>query len=55
MLVCFAGAKRASHVRSELGKGLRSSGADLLDEAVLKVNGKGRPGSTTRVERWQAR
>ena len=42
LLVCFAGAKRASHVRSELGKGLRSSGADLLDEAVLKVNGKGK-------------
>ncbi len=41
LLVCFAGAKRASHVRSELDKGLRSSGADLLDEAVLKVNGKG--------------
>ena len=42
LLVCFAGAKRASHVRSELGKGLRSGGADLLDEAVLKVNGKGK-------------
>ena len=42
LLVCFAGAKRAAHVRSELGKGLRSSGADLLDEAVLKVNRKGK-------------
>ena len=42
LLVCFAGAKRAAHVRSELGKDLRSSGADLLGEAVLKVDGKGK-------------
>ena len=42
LLVCFAGAKRASQVRSELDKRLRSSGAVLLDEAVLKVNGEGK-------------
>ena len=32
----------AAHVRSELGEDLRSSGADLLGEAVLKVDGKGK-------------
>ena len=42
LLVCFAGAKRASQVRSALDKRLRSSGAVLLDEAVLKVNGEGK-------------
>ena len=42
LLVCFAGAKRASHVRSELGKGVRSGGGALLDEVVLRVNGKGK-------------
>ncbi len=42
LLVCFAGAKRASDVRSELGKGVRSSGGALLDEAVLKVSHKGK-------------
>jgi uncharacterized membrane protein len=43
LLVCFAGAKRASRVRSELGNGVRSSGGALLDEAVLKVSRKGKP------------
>ena len=42
LLVCFAGAKRASQVRSELGKGVRSGGGTLLDEVVLKVNRKGK-------------
>jgi uncharacterized membrane protein len=42
LLVCFAGAKRASHVKSELGKGVRSSGGALLDEAVLMVSAKGK-------------
>ena len=43
LLVCFAGAKRASDVRSELVKGVHSSGGALLDEAILKVNHKGKP------------
>ena len=42
LLVCFAGAKRASHVMSELGEGVRSSRGTLLDEVVLRVNGKGK-------------
>ena len=42
LLVCFDGAKRASHVRSELGKGVRSNGGSVLDEAVLKVSRKGK-------------
>ena len=42
LLVCFAGAKRASHVRSELGNGVRSSGGSVLDEVVLKVSRKGK-------------
>ena len=43
LLVCFDGAKRASHARSELGKGVRSNGGSVLDEVVLKVSRKGRP------------
>lgn len=43
LLVCFAGAKTASRVTSELGKGVRASGGALLDEVVLKVNRKGKP------------
>jgi uncharacterized membrane protein len=43
LLVCFAGAKRASQVKSELGEGIRSGGGTLLDEVVLKVNPKGKP------------
>ena len=42
LLVCFAGAKRASRVRSELNKGVRTSGGVLLDEVVLKVSPKGK-------------
>jgi uncharacterized membrane protein len=42
LLVCFSGAKRASRVKSELGKGVRSGGGTLLDEVVLRVNGKGK-------------
>lgn len=42
LLACFAGKKRASQVRSELGKGFRSGGGALLDEVVLEVGGKGR-------------
>jgi uncharacterized membrane protein len=42
LLVCFSGAKRASHVRSELGNGVRSGGGTLLDEAVLNVSRKGK-------------
>jgi uncharacterized membrane protein len=42
LLVCFAGAKRASHVESELGRGVRTSGGSVLDEVVLKVSRKGK-------------
>ena len=42
LLVCFAGAKRASHARSEPARGVRTSGGTVLDEVVLKVSGKGR-------------
>ena len=42
LLVCLAGAKRASRVKSELGKGVRSGGGVLLDEVVLKVSRKGK-------------
>ena len=41
LLVCFDGAKRASHVRSELDNGIRSTGGSVLDEVVLKVRPKG--------------
>jgi len=42
LLVCFAGAKRASRVTSELAKGVRSGGGTLLDEVILRVNRKGK-------------
>jgi uncharacterized membrane protein len=42
LLVCFSGVKRASRVKSELGKGVRSGGGALLDEVVLRVNSKGK-------------
>ena len=42
LLVCFDGAKRASHVRSELGNAVRSNGGSVLDEVVLKVSRKGK-------------
>jgi len=42
LLVCFDGAKRASHVRSELGNGVRSNGGSVLDEVVLEVSRKGK-------------
>jgi uncharacterized membrane protein len=42
LLVCFAGAKRASHVESDLATRVRASGGSVLDEVVLRVSRKGK-------------
>jgi uncharacterized membrane protein len=42
LLVCFAGEKRASQARAQLSHGISSSGGDILDGVVLKVNHQGK-------------
>ena len=37
LLACFAGAKRASKVRGQMGKAIRADGGSILDEVVLVV------------------
>jgi uncharacterized membrane protein len=41
LVACFAGAKRASKVRGQIGKAIRTDGSRILDEVVLSVGAAG--------------
>src|SRR5206468_6510612 len=42
LLVCVAGAGQASKIRKALGKQIHESGGLILEEVILRVNGKGK-------------
>jgi uncharacterized membrane protein len=41
LLLCFDGAKRAAQIRRPLSKQLEQSGNDILDAAIIRVDGEG--------------